>query len=152
MAAMAFKVETPNLCLSALNRDGVFLGVLVFAIIYLAACSKSEPPTQANTTPPAPIIAPAPPPEPVVTQPAAPEPTVELHIPGTPEAKTFIAANVVKQHKRRATNLVLVPDRVYDRAYRNASRADELLQRHAYVLSFDDVAATNAVPLSREYR
>ena len=42
--------------------------VLVFAIVYLAACSKSEPPTQANTTPPAPIIAPAPASERVVTQ------------------------------------------------------------------------------------
>lgn len=79
----------PNLCLSVLNRDGVFLGVLVCAIVYLAACSKSEPPTQASTTPPAPIIAPAPPPEPVVTPPAAPEPTVEQHISGTPEAKTL---------------------------------------------------------------
>jgi hypothetical protein len=130
--------------------------VLVFAIVYLAACSKSEPPPQVNTTPPPPIIAPAPPPEPVVTQPAAPEPTVEQHIPGTLEAKTFIAANVVKQQKRRATNLVPVPvpvpDTAYDKAYRNAARADKLLQRHAYVLSFDDVAATNAVPLSREYR
>ena len=126
--------------------------VLVFAIVYLAACSKSEPPTQAYATPPAPIIAPAPPPEPVVTQPAAPEPTVELHIPGTPEAKTFIAANVVKQHKRGATNVLLVPDTAYAKAFRNAARADNLLQRHAYVLSFDDVAATNAVPLSREYR
>jgi hypothetical protein len=126
--------------------------VLIFAIVCLAACSKSEPPTQANTTPPAPVIAPAPPPEPVVTQPATPEPAVELHIPGTPEAKTFIAANVVKQHKRRPTNLVLAPDAAYDKAFRNAARADKLLQRHAYVLSFDDVAATNAVPLSREYR
>ncbi len=135
-----------------LNQRGVFLGVSLCAIVYLAGCSKSEPPPQANTTPPAPIIAPAPPPEPVVTQPTAPEPTVELHIPGTPEAKTFIAANVVKQHKRGATNLVLVADTAYDKAYRNAARADMLLQRHAYVLSFDDVAATNAVPLSREYR
>src|SRR5450755_1219630 len=126
--------------------------VLVFAIVYLSACSKSEPPTQANTTPPPPIIAPTPPPEPVVTQPATPEPTVELHIPGTSEAKKFIAANVVKQQKRRATNLVLVPDTAYDKAYRNASRADKLLQRHAYVLSLDDVAATNAVPLGRGYR
>ncbi len=148
----SFAKQTPNLCRSVLNRESVFLGVLVFAIVYLAACSKSEPPTRANTAPPAPIIAPAPPPEPVVTQPEAPEPTVEQHIPGTPEAKAFIAANVVKQHKRRATNLVPVPDTAYDRAYRNASRADALLQRHAYVLSFDDVAATNAVPLSREYR
>jgi hypothetical protein len=126
--------------------------VLVFAIVCLAACSKSEPPTQANTTLPGPIIAPAPPPEPVVTQPAAPEPIVELYIPGTPEAKTFIAANVVNQHKRSPTNLVLVPDTAYDKAYRNAARADKLLQRHAYVLGFDDVAATNAIPLSREYR
>jgi len=126
--------------------------VLVFAIVYLAACSKSEPPTQANTTPPAPIIAPAPPPEPVVTQPPAPEPAVEQHIPGTPEAKKFIAANLVKQHDRRSTNLALAPDTAYERAYRNAARADKLLQRHAYVLGFDDVAATNAVPLSREYR
>jgi len=148
----SFAKQTPNLCRSVLNRESVFLGVLVFAIVYLAACSKSEPPTRANTAPPAPIIAPAPPPEPVVTQPEAPEPTVEQHIPGTPEAKAFIAANVVKQHKRRATNLVPVPDTAYDRAYRNASRADALLQRHAYVLSFDDVAATNAVPLSCEYR
>jgi hypothetical protein len=148
----SFAKQTPNLCRSVLNRDSIFLGVLVFAIVYLAACSKSEPPTRANTTPPAPIIAPAPPPEAVVTQPQAPEPTVEQHIPGTPEAKAFIAANVVKQHKRRATNLVPVPATAYDRAYRNASRADTLLQRHAYVLSFDDVAATNAVPLSREYR
>ena len=77
---------------------------------------------------------------------------MELHIPGTPEAKTFIAANVAKQHKRRPTNLVLAPDTAYDKAYQNAARADQLLQRHAYVLSFDDVAATNAVPLSREYR
>ncbi len=126
--------------------------VLVLAIVYLAACSKSEQPTQANTTPSPPIIAPAPRPEPVVTESAVPEPTVEQHIPGTPEAKKFIAANVVKQQKTRATNLVLVPDTAYDKAYRNASRADKLLQRHAYVLSFDDVAATNAVPLSREYR
>lgn len=126
--------------------------VLVFAIVYLAACSKSEPPTPANTTPPAPVIAPAPPPPPVVTQPAPPEPAVEQHIPGTPEAKKFIAANVVKQPKKRATNLVLAPDSAYEKAYRNAARADKLLQRHAYVLSFDDVAGTNAVPLSREYR
>jgi hypothetical protein len=144
--------QMPNLCLSVLNRDGAFVGVVVFAIVYLAGCSKSEPLTPANTTPPAPIIAPAPPPESVVTQPAAPEPTVEQHIPGTPEAKTFIAANVNQHNRRRATNLVLVPDTAYDRAYRNASRADKLLQRHAYVLSFDDVPATNAVPLSREYR
>ena len=147
----SFAKQTPNLCRSVLNRESVFLGVLV-AIVYLAACSKSEPPTPVATTPPPPIIAPAPPPEPVVTQPEAPEPTVEQHIPGTPEAKAFIAANVVKQHKTRATNPVPVPDSAYDRAYRNASRADKLLQRHAYVLSFDDVAATNAVPLSREYR
>ena len=148
----SFAKQMPDLCRSLLNRDSVFLGVLVLVIAYLAACSKSEPPTRATTTPLAPIIAPAPPPEPVVTQPEAPEPTVEQHIPGTPEAKAFIAANVVKQPKRRATNLVPVPDTAYDRAYRNASRADTLLQRHAYVLSFDDVAATNAVPLSREYR
>jgi hypothetical protein len=77
---------------------------------------------------------------------------VEQHIPGTPEAKTFIAANLVKQPNRRPTNLVLAPDTAYDKAYGNAARADKLLQRHAYVLSFDDVAATNAVPLSREYR
>ena len=77
---------------------------------------------------------------------------MEQHIPGTPEAKKFIAANLVKQPKRPATNIALVPDTAYDKAYRNALRADKLLQRHAYVLSFDDVAATNAVPLSREYR
>jgi hypothetical protein len=142
----------PHLWLSLLKLDDVFPGVLVFALVCLAACSKSEPPTQAKTTPPTPVIAPAPPPEPVVTQPAAPAPTVEQHIPGTPEAKTFIAANVVSRHQRHATKLAPVPDTAYDRAYRNASRADKLLQRHAYVLSFDDVAATNAVPLSREYR
>jgi hypothetical protein len=126
--------------------------VLVFAIVYLAACSKSEQPTQATPTPPPPIIAPAPPPEAVVTETAVPDPIVEQHIPGTPEAKKFIAANVVKPQKTRATNVVLRADTAYDKAYRNASRADKLLQRHAYVLSFDDVAATNAVPLSREYR
>jgi hypothetical protein len=127
--------------------------VLVFAVVCLAACSKSEPPTQAKMNPPAPVIAPAPPPEPVeMPPPAVPKPTVELRIPGTPEAKTFIAANVVKQHKRRSANQVLAPETAYDKAYRNAARADKLLQRHAYVLSFDDVAATNAVPLSREYR
>jgi hypothetical protein len=128
--------------------------VLVFAMACLAACSKSEPPKQAATPapPPAPAIAPAPPPEPVVMQAVAPAAAVELHIPGTPAAKTFIATNVVKQHKRRPTNPASVPDTAYDKAYRNAARADQLLQRHAYVLSFDDVAATNAVPLSREYR
>src|SRR5260370_9242923 len=101
--------QTPNLCLSVLKRDSVFLGVLVFAIVYLAACSKSEPPTPANTTPPAPIIAPAPPPEPVVTQPAAPEPTVEHHIPATPETMPSTAANLVKQRKGRATYLRPLP-------------------------------------------
>jgi hypothetical protein len=126
--------------------------VLALVIVCLAACSKNEPPKQANATPPAAIIAPAPPPEPVVAQPAAPERTVELHIPGTPEAKSFIAANFVKQPKRPATKLALAPDTAYDKAYRNAARADKLLQRHAYVVSFDDVIATNAVPLSSEYR
>ena len=66
--------------------------------------------------------------------------------------KSFIAANVAKQHKRGTTNLALAPDTAYDKAFRNAARADNLLQRHAYVLTFDDVAATNAVPLSRKYR
>lgn len=125
--------------------------VLVFAIISLAACSKSEAPNQAITTLPAPAIAPAPAAKSAEMQYSAPEPAVELLIPGTPEAKTFIAANVVKR-PRRALTPVLAHETAYDKAYRNALRADKLLQRHAYVVSFDDAAATNAVPLSREYR
>ena len=79
-------------------------------------------------------------------------PAVQQHIPGSPDAKAFVAANVVKQPKKRAPTRVVVPDTAYEKAYRNAARADKLLQRHAYVTGFDDVAATNAVPLSREYR
>ena len=127
-----------------------------FAIVLLAACSKSEPPPQAKTAPPAPIVAPAPTPgpvpEPVVPQQAAPVPAVQQHIPGSPDAKAFVAANVEKQPKKRAPTRVVVPETAYEKAYRNAARADKLLQRHAYVTGFDDVAATNAVPLSREYR
>lgn len=136
---------------SVFSRRGLCLSVLVCAIIDLAACSKSEPPPQANTSPPAPVIA-TPAPEPVETPAPVPEPSVEQHIPGTPEARAFVAANVVPQHKRHATSVVHVRDPAYDRAYRNASRADKLLHRHAYVESFEDVAATNAVPLNREYR
>jgi hypothetical protein len=128
--------------------------VLVVAIVCLAACSKSEPPQQAAAPLPAPAAAPAPapPPEPVVAQAPAPAPVVEQHIPGSPEAKQFIAANVVKQPKRTAKILARAPDTAYEKAYRNAARADKLLQRHAYVVSFDDVAATNAVPLGSAYR
>jgi hypothetical protein len=136
----------PILC-----RHGVLPGVLACAIIALAACSKSEPPAPTSKTPPLPIIA-TPAPEPVVTPAPAPAPSVEQHIPGTPEARAFVAANVVKQHERHATSAVPVRDPAYARAYQNASRADYLLHRHAYVLGFDDVAATNAVPLNREYR
>jgi hypothetical protein len=129
---------------------------LVGLLVLLAACSKSEPPPQAKTAPPALIVAPAPspapPPEPVATQSAAPVPAVQQHIPGSPDAKAFVAANVVKQPKKRAPTRVVVPDTAYEKAYRNAARADKLLQRHAYVTGFDDVAATNAIPLSREYR
>ena len=77
---------------------------------------------------------------------------MQQHIPGSPEAKVFIAANVVKQPKKRAPARVVVAENAYEKAYRNAARADKLLQRHAYVTGFDDVAGTNAVPLSREYR
>jgi hypothetical protein len=132
-------------------RRGVFVGVLVCPIIYLAACSKSEAPTPVTKTPAAPSIA-TPAPEPVVPPPPAPEPAIEQHIPGTPDAKAFVAANVAKQSKKHAANVAHAPDTAYDRAYRNALRADKLLHRHAYVVGFDDAAATNAVPLKQEYR
>ncbi len=134
-----------------LPRHGVWLCALACAIIDLAGCSKSEPPTPASKTPPAPIVA-TPAPEPAVTPAPAAEPSVEQHIPGTPEAKAFVAANAVTPHKNHATHVAQVRDPAYARAYRNASRADSLLHRHAYVVSFDDAAATNAVPLNREYR
>lgn len=131
---------------------GVLGVALVCATVCLVGCSKNEPQAPVNPSRPAAPAIVTPVPESAAPPPPAPEPTVELHIPGTPEAKAFVAANAPKHHPKSGTSPVPAPNTAYDVAYRNAARADKLLHRHAYVVSFDDGAATNAVALNREYR
>ena len=137
----------PNRC-----ARGIALNALLCTLACLAACSKSEPPAPVKPSLPTVPAVVTPAREPVVVPPAAPEPSVEQHIPGTPEARQFVASYVTKQHPTRVTHPVPGADSAYDVAYRNAARADKLLHRHAYVQGFDDAAATNAVALDRAYR